>query len=73
MRQLSHRNVLPCLSTFVNGLDVIIVSPLMGYGSCRDIMTRHFNAGLPEPAIAYILRDALTGLRYIHQKGFIHR
>lgn len=73
MRQLSHPNLLPCLTSFVNGLDVMIVTPLMGYGSCRDIMTRHFNSGLPEMAIAYILRDVLLGLRYIHQKGFIHR
>lgn len=73
MRQLSHQNLLPCLTSFVNGLDVMTVTPLMGYGSCRDIMTRHFNAGLPEAAIAYILRDVLLALRYIHQKGFIHR
>lgn len=58
---------------FVSGQEVCIVSPLMGFGSCRDLLNAHFNEGLPEPAVALILKDVLEGLDYIHKKGIIHR
>ncbi|XP_075219302.1 STE20-related kinase adapter protein alpha-like isoform X2 [Lycorma delicatula] len=73
MRQLFHPNVLPCLAAFVSGHDVVTVSPLMGYGSCHDLIMRHFSTGLPELLIAIILRDVLQALNYVHQKGIIHR
>ncbi|KAL1132667.1 hypothetical protein AAG570_010619 [Ranatra chinensis] len=73
MRQLCHPNVLPCLTAFVSGHTIVAVTPLMGYGSCHDIMMRHFSAGLPEPAIACILRAVITALGYLHSKAIIHR
>ncbi|XP_046421478.1 STE20-related kinase adapter protein alpha [Neodiprion fabricii] len=72
-RQLQHPNILPYLATFVSGHNICVVSPLMGYGSCHDLIEEYFNEGLPELAIAYILRDILHGLEYIHKRGFIHR
>ncbi|XP_012259321.2 STE20-related kinase adapter protein alpha [Athalia rosae] len=72
-RQLQHPNILPYLATFVSGHNICVVSPLMGYGSCNDLINEYFQEGLPEIAIAYILRDTLQGLDYIHKRGFIHR
>ncbi|KAJ8968147.1 hypothetical protein NQ317_009241 [Molorchus minor] len=72
-RQLNHPNVLPYYTTFVSGCEVCVVSPLMAYGSCKDLLTRHFNEGLPEQAIILMTRDILDGLNYIHGKGYIHR
>lgn len=89
-KQLQHPNIIPYLTSFVSGLHVCIVSPLMAYGSCRDLLNLHFHEGerlfcsifnfyhfvclgLPEGAIALIVRDVLDGLDYIHKKGYIHR
>ncbi|XP_033220388.1 STE20-related kinase adapter protein alpha [Belonocnema kinseyi] len=73
MRQMQHPNILPYLSAFVSGHSLCVVSPLMVYGSCSDLINEYFPEGLPELAIAYILRDVLEGLEYIHKRGLIHR
>jgi STE20-related kinase adapter protein alpha len=72
-RQLQHPNVLPYLNAFVSGHDIYVISPLMSYGSCSSLLQEHFNQGFPELAIAFIIKDVLHGLDYIHKKGFIHR
>ena len=72
-RQLQHQNVLSYHAAFVSGPEVIVVAPLMAFGSCKDLLSSHFTDGLPEEAIAFILRDVLQGLDYIHRKEYIHR
>lgn len=72
-RQLQHTNVLPYHAAFVSGPEVIVVAPLMAFGFCKILLSSHFTDGLPEEAIAFILRDVLQGLDYIHRKGYIHR
>ncbi|XP_052132075.1 STE20-related kinase adapter protein alpha-like [Frankliniella occidentalis] len=72
-RQLRHPNVVVINAAFVMESHVCVVSPLMAFGSCRDLLNRHFSDGLPELAIAYILKDILYALDYIHKKGYIHR
>lgn len=72
-RQLRHPNVVMINAAFVMESHVCVVSPLMAYGSCRDLLNRHFTEGLPELAISYLLKDVLQALDYIHKKGYIHR
>lgn len=73
MRLLNHRNILPCLASFVTGNEIVSVLPLMGYGSCNDILMRHFPTGIPEAAIACILKAVIHALSYLHSKAIIHR
>lgn len=73
MRQLKHPNILPCLTSYVLNFDLFVISPLMGYTSCHDLIATHFQDGLSEILISVFLRDILRALDYIHNKGFIHR
>ncbi|BES88654.1 STYKc [Nesidiocoris tenuis] len=73
MRQLNHPAILPLLSSFVADHKVVCILPLMGYGSSADVLLRHFSTGLPEQAIATIIKTVLQALVYLHSKGIIHR
>ncbi|XP_072938558.1 STE20-related kinase adapter protein alpha [Epargyreus clarus] len=72
-KELQHPNILSYLTSFVHGPELYVVSPLMNLGSCRDILDRYFQEGLPELACALILRDVLLGLQYLHKQFYIHR
>lgn len=72
-RQLMHPNLIPYVTSFLDKSQLYVVFPLMGYGSCRDLLRNHFVEGLPETVIAFVLRDVLLGLEYIHNKGLVHR
>lgn len=65
--------MLPCVASFVWDQSVCILTPLMDLGSCQDLITNYFPTGIPELAVAFILRDTLHGLDYIHQQGIILR
>ncbi|XP_047987536.1 STE20-related kinase adapter protein alpha [Leguminivora glycinivorella] len=72
-KELQHQNILPYLTSFVHGRELYVVSPLMTFGSCRDVLDRYFHEGLPELACAIILRDVLLALQYLHKQLYIHR
>ncbi|XP_051157149.1 STE20-related kinase adapter protein alpha [Leptopilina boulardi] len=73
MRHMQHPNILPYLSAFIVEQSLCVVSPLMAYGSCSSLIDEYFTEGLPELVIAFVLRDVLQGLEYIHKRGLIHR
>lgn len=73
MRSLSHANLTPCLHAFVLDTELWLMQPLCGYGSTKDLLVAHFNQGLPERAVALLLRDVLRAVDYLHTRGVIHR
>ncbi|KAH9410408.1 hypothetical protein TYRP_010168 [Tyrophagus putrescentiae] len=70
IRQLHHPNLLPLLSSFVIERHLWNVITSAEYGSV-DIWSRP--NGIPELAIAIIVRDVLFALDYLHKRGIIHR
>lgn len=68
--QLKHPNILQYLHNFIHQDQLWIVSPLCSFTSA-DKLSKPF--GLPELAIAFIIRDTLSALSYLHQRGLIHR
>lgn len=73
MRQFQHPNIQTCLASFVAGLEVWLVTPLMPYGSVSDLLKAHFPDGLPELACCFITRDLCAALHYLHSQGVVHR
>lgn len=65
MRQFDCAYVLPMYTAFVKNSDVYVISPLMCYNSCRDIMNTYFTTGNDEPFIC------LHSLRYHELKEII--
>jgi hypothetical protein len=52
---------------------VQLVGEFVGGGCLTDIVTQLEQNPLSEPQIAYIVREILLGLEYIHNLGCIHR
>lgn len=69
-RQLKHPNILTYLYNFINQDQFWIISPLCSFTSA-DRISKPF--GLPELAIAFIIKDVLNALDYLHQHSLIHR
>ncbi|CUM68434.1 uncharacterized protein PRCAT00006157001 [Priceomyces carsonii] len=59
------------IETFISDMSMFIVMEYCGGGSCADLLK--FCKKLPEDVVAYIIRDVLRGLNYLHQEKKVHR
>ncbi|XP_045581000.1 STE20-related kinase adapter protein alpha isoform X2 [Procambarus clarkii] len=73
VKQLRHRNIIQYMASFIYSQQLWIVMPLLGYTSASRLVATHFSDGLPEPALALVIKDVLHGLSYLHSKRIIHR
>lgn len=77
MRLCDDENVLCCYCSFVYTDQLWLVTQLMDKGSCYRVMsvakTMGFGEGMNEEWLAYILKEALQGIKYLHDNGQIHR
>ena len=77
MKMCDDPNILRCFCSFVNADQLWLVTELMDKGSCLRVMNVSKNLGMgdgmSEEWLAYILREALQGLHYLHANGQIHR
>ncbi|KAI7886661.1 kinase-like protein [Lichtheimia hyalospora FSU 10163] len=67
-----HPHIISILRSFTVSHHMYLVMPMM-IGSCRDLLTDFLPDGLEESLIACILRQTISGLRYLHVNGVIHR
>ncbi|XP_004365717.2 serine/threonine-protein kinase ppk11 [Capsaspora owczarzaki ATCC 30864] len=73
LRWLKHPNIISVSHTFISRHELYVVSPFFSGGSCGTLLQHTFKSGLSEPLIAYLLRETLRALAYIHSNWFIHR
>ncbi|XP_041372082.1 STE20-related kinase adapter protein alpha-like isoform X3 [Gigantopelta aegis] len=71
--QLDHSRILNHYTSFIHNHELWVIMPLMAFGSACDLIHAYFITGLSETAAAYILRDTLLALEYLHSNGIIHR
>jgi len=77
MKMCDDPNILRCHCSFVHADQLWLVTELMDKGSCLRVMnvsrSLGMGDGMNEEWLAYILREALQGLHYLHNNGQIHR
>lgn len=77
MRLSEDENILRCFCSFVERDQLWLVNQLMDQGSCLRVMnivkSLGLGEGMNEDWLAYILRESLQGLDYLHNNGQIHR
>jgi len=63
MNLCHHKNVISHHCSFMEKEDLWIVMPLLGGGSCSDVLSASFKNGIKdESIIATILKETLLGL-----------
>lgn len=73
LKGCSHPNVVRYVESYVVEDKLWLVMELMGRGCLADILTVYDTFQMKPEHIAYVAREALKALVYVHQKGRIHR
>ncbi|KAL5542177.1 hypothetical protein UlMin_009887 [Ulmus minor] len=73
MSLLSHPNILNAHCSFNVDHYLWVVMPFMSAGSLQSIISSSFPDGLSEETIAFVLKETLNALSYLHDQGYIHR
>uniref|UniRef100_UPI003AAEC9AB mitogen-activated protein kinase kinase kinase kinase 1 n=1 Tax=Centroberyx gerrardi TaxID=166262 RepID=UPI003AAEC9AB len=71
VKSCKHRNIVAYYGSYIRANKLWICMEFCGGGSLQDIY--HVTGALSEPQIAYICREMLQGLDYLHGQKKIHR
>ncbi|KAG8444132.1 hypothetical protein GDO86_009349 [Hymenochirus boettgeri] len=71
MKDCKHTNIVAYFGSYLRRDKLWICMEFCGGGSLQDIY--HVTGPLSEPQIAYVSRETLQGLYYLHNKGKMHR
>uniref|UniRef100_A0A8C2DQW2 Mitogen-activated protein kinase kinase kinase kinase n=1 Tax=Cyprinus carpio TaxID=7962 RepID=A0A8C2DQW2_CYPCA len=72
MKDCKHSNIVAYFGSYLRYIDKLWISmEYCGGGSLQDIY--HVTGPLSESQIAYVCRETLQGVYYLHNKGKIHR
>ena len=73
MKSSVHPNVVAYLESYLERTDLYVVMEYMDGGCLTEILEQFEHLRLSEPQIAYVARNVLQGLRYIHSMQRVHR
>ncbi|XP_012678448.2 mitogen-activated protein kinase kinase kinase kinase 6 [Clupea harengus] len=71
MKECTHKNIVAYFGSYHRNNKLWICMEYCGGGSLQDIY--HVTGPLKERQIAYVCRETLQGLHYLHQMGKMHR
>ncbi|GFR66677.1 mitogen-activated protein kinase kinase kinase kinase [Elysia marginata] len=71
MKGCKHPNIVAYFGSYLRREKLWIAMEYCGGGSMQDIY--HVTGPLPEPTIAFVCRETLKGLNYLHRRGKMHR
>ncbi|EFA81944.1 putative protein serine/threonine kinase [Heterostelium album PN500] len=72
LNRCNHQNIVKYYGSWVKGDELFIAMECCGGGSITEIY-QELNVPLNEQQIAYVCRETLKGLEYLHTHGVIHR
>jgi len=77
LRRLDHPNIVALQDVYENENEIQIVMECCKGGELYDVIqnsrTRNFLESYGEQSVAYIVKQLLSALEYIHSRGVIHR
>ena len=71
LKDSEHFNIVKYLGSYLRGQKLWIAMEFCGGGSIQDIY--HITGILSEKQIAYVCRETLKGLSYLHKRHIMHR
>lgn len=71
MKDCKHLNIVAYFGSYLRRDKLWICMEYCGGGSMQDIY--HMTGPLAEPQIAFICKETLRGLKYLHSRGKMHR
>lgn len=72
IQQFHHLNIMYAQSIMTSNNYICFMMPLMVHKSCDLILQNTYPGGLPEIAIAIIVKDVLNAISYLHSKRIVH-
>eukprot|EP00736_Rhodelphis_marinus_P005740 Rmarinus@m.21263 len=72
MKSSNHANIVRYFGSYIVGMELWLAMEYMPRGSLADLLVK-LRSGIPEPLIAYVCRETLQGLSYLHSMKRIHR
>uniref|UniRef100_A0AC35U9J3 Non-specific serine/threonine protein kinase n=1 Tax=Rhabditophanes sp. KR3021 TaxID=114890 RepID=A0AC35U9J3_9BILA len=73
LRSCTHPNIIAYYSSFLNRNKLYIVMEYCSGGSLQVRIEIKLTGPLKEPQIAFVCRETLRGLHYLHSMGKVHR
>jgi len=67
LSESSHPNIVKYIGSYLKGTDLWLAMEFCGGGSIQDFL-QTIGRGLSEDQIAYVMRESLLGLEYLHSK-----